>query len=150
MPPKQNKVLLTANQLASLELLIQRKREGFIKCDDKGATDVGDEVANYLADVAVNATVGAVAAGAVGATPAAAVTATVGAVAAATAVATHTIGLSVSREEHLDVAWEMGLRMPLEDLLRLRKMALVKTPPLKAGRSKRAATRTSKAARKRK
>lgn len=127
--PLKNRLALTAKQLASLDLLIEKKREGFIKCDPEGHTDVGDQVADYLGNVAANATVAAVGFGAVGATPAAAVTATVGAVAAATAVATHTIGDSLSREEHLDVAWEMGLRMPLESLLQLRKMAMLKPSP---------------------
>ena len=67
MPPKKTKIALTANQLASLDLLIARKKAN--------ATDFTADVADNLANVAANATVAAVAAGAAGVTPAAAITA---------------------------------------------------------------------------
>src|SRR5439155_14485924 len=105
---KKAKLEITAGQLASLDLLIAKKRSSYYCLDDVTANFLGQVVvtgfvtgeinnvfnvteidggrwttdaADALGAVAANATVGAVAAGAVGATPAAAILAGVGAVA---------------------------------------------------------------------
>jgi hypothetical protein len=116
--PRRTSISLSADQLASLDLLIERKQAG--------VAEIATDVANVLGNVAANATVAAVAAGAVGATPGAIVTATIGAVAAGTAVITQAFGPlaamdeSALREHFNSVAHEM----PLEGLLELRRMAV--------------------------
>lgn len=120
MAPKKTKITLTAKQLASLDLLITKKKAG--------AKDFTADVANNLANVAANATVAAVAAGAVGATPAAAITAGIGVAAVATAVATQAVGDDVKANEKAirDHFNKIGRKMPLKALIELRNMAMVK------------------------
>lgn len=120
--PETTRISLTAKQLASLDLLIAKKRAG------ASLDDVANEVANNLGNVAANATVGAIAAGAAGATPVAAVLATAGAVAAATAVATQAAGVTTVeyKEAIRAIFHEAARQMPLDKLVELRNMAIVK------------------------
>jgi hypothetical protein len=123
MEPEQTNVTLTADQIASLDLLIERKR-----AIEPDARPVTADIAGYAANVAANATVAAVTAGAMTATPAAAVSATVGAVATAVAVVTQVAGgdmTSAQLEERVREEFERAAReMPLDDLVALRNMAV--------------------------
>lgn len=125
--PNQTKVALTADQIAKLDLLIERKK-GAAKGKLATTESYYDDLVNNLNNVAANATVAAVGAGAVGATPAAAITAGIGAAAAATGVATQYMGGDYSANERAvrEIFQKMGEQMPLDALIALRNAAIEK------------------------
>jgi isocitrate dehydrogenase len=125
--PDKTKVALTADQIAKLDLLIEKKKgEGLDKVGASKSYD--DDLVNNLNNVAANATVAAVGAGAMGATPAAAITAAIGAAAAATGVATQYMGGDYSANEKAvrEVFQQIGRQMPLDALIALRNAAIEK------------------------
>jgi hypothetical protein len=116
-------VELTAQQMASLDLLISKMQQS---SDPKSWTN---DVANNLGAVAANATVGAAVTVAAGQFEVAVPVAVIGAAADATAVAAQyfaggdTREISAGNRAHWE---EIGKRMPLDSLLALRKMAILK------------------------
>jgi len=125
--PQQTKIALTAKQLASLDLLIAKKSEK--KLTEGDGEDYTNDVADNLGNVAGNLTAGAIGLGAAGATPAAGIVATAGAVADATAVAAryYAGGDAAAHEKAIRAAFnEAARRMPLDQLIELRNMAIKK------------------------
>jgi hypothetical protein len=124
----ENKIEMTAKQLASIDLLIAKKKE-FVaaKAPYVGFTD---EVAANLANVAAGATVAAIAVGAAATALVACVglLAAIGATAVATAVATRAIGSNVTANEKAitEIFEEMARNVSLDGLIELRKMAILK------------------------
>ena len=127
----ENKIEMTAKQMASIDLLIAKKKEfAAAKAPYAGFTD---EVAANLANVAANATVAAIAVGlTVAGGPAlvasVGVLAAIGATAAATAVVTRAIGSNAAANEKAitEVFEEMARNVPLDGLIELRRMAILK------------------------
>lgn len=117
----KNKIELTAEQLAGLDLLIAKKQE-------IGIERYADAIVNNANNVAANATVAAATAGVMTATPAAVLTATVGAVATVVGVVTTYVGGDRAETEKLVEKHfnEFIKNVPLDALIELRNQAIEK------------------------
>ncbi|TKC06222.1 hypothetical protein [Pedobacter frigoris] len=122
------KIEMTAKTMASLDLLISKKQAN----DERYC----DEMADQLANAANGLVTAGVTAGAVTATPVAGAATAAATVTVATAVATRLLGSeSTLQDEQVDrplteeetkTLTEMGKHMPLDALIALRNMAILK------------------------